>query len=203
MNKTKISSLNLDTINAKAFNELKTNIQFLLPAETSKVIMITSAEKNEGRTTTAAYLSLALAQSGKKTVLVDCDLINSQIHNMFGLLNDKGLVNLLKGDIKLVEAVKQMEQKNLHIVTSGTLSSNYAELLVSSKFDEFINSLKESYDYIIIDCSPLTSSADAQAISKYADGCLVVVKYGHTERKTVLKAKDILNKVNANILGVF
>ena len=82
--------LNLDSINAKAFYELKANIQFMCADNESKVIMISSAEKNEGRSTTAAYLSLVLAESGKKTILVDCDQKNSNIHNMFDLSNDKG-----------------------------------------------------------------------------------------------------------------
>ena len=194
---------NLDTINSKAFYELKANIQFLCKGKESKVIMIASAEKNEGRSTTAAYLSSVMAESGKKTVLVDCDLQNSNLHNIFNLSNDKGLVNFLAGDIKFEAAVKTTGQKNLSIVTSGAVSLNYAELLVSSKFNEFLGALKEEFDYIIIDTSPLTQGADAQSISKYADGCVLVVKYGHTERKMAIKAKEILEKANANIIGVF
>lgn len=195
--------LNLDTINSKAFYELKANIQFLCPEKDSKVIMISSAEKGEGRSTTAAYLSLVLAQSGKKTVLVDCDQRNSSIHNMFNLSNDKGLVNFLLGDIKFEVAVQKTLEKNLSVVTSGSMSLNYAELLVSENFKEFLSTLKKDFDYIIMDTSPLTKGVDAQAISKNTDGCVLVVKQGQTERKTAIKAKEILNKVNANIIGVF
>ena len=204
MTKTKYAEyLNLDTINAKAFYELKANIQFLCSDIKSKVIMISSAEKNEGRSTTAAYLSLALAKSGKKTVLVDCDQKNPNIHNMFNLLNDKGLVNFLAGDIKFETVVQTSKQKNLSIVTSGSKSLNYAELLTCGNFNEFIGKLKEDYDYIILDTSPLTDGADAKTISKHSDGCVLVVKYGETERKTAMKAKEILRKTNANIIGVF
>jgi capsular exopolysaccharide synthesis family protein len=205
MNKTKTYQyLNLDTINATAFNELKANIQFLGVDKKSKVIMISSAEKSDGRSTTASYLSLAFAKSGKKTILVDCDVRNSNIHNVFDLKNDdKGLVNLLSGNIKFEEALKTTKQKNLSIVTSGTKSLNYAELLVSEKFNEFLEKLKENFDYIILDTSPLTQGADGQAISKYADGCVLVVKDGQTERKTAIKAKEILERANANIIGVF
>ncbi|MBU3111429.1 CpsD/CapB family tyrosine-protein kinase [Clostridium lacusfryxellense] len=198
-----IENLNLDTINTKAFYKLKANIQFLCPDEESKVIMISSAEKGEGRSTTAAYLSLVLAQSGKKTVLVDCDQRNSQIHNMFNLSNDKGLVNFLSGDIKFEVAVRTTKQKCLSIVTSGPTSLNYAQLLVSENFKKFLSALKKDFDYIIMDTSPLTSGVDAQALSKDVDGCVLVVKHGDTERKTAIKAKEILNKANANIIGVF
>ncbi len=204
MKKTKYAEyLNLDSSNAKAFNELKANIQFLCAEKNSKVIMISSAEKNEGRSTTAAYLALSLAESGKKTILVDCDQKNPNIHNMFSLLNDKGLVNFLSGDIKFETVVQTTKQENLSIVTSGEKSLNYAELLVSENFNEFIKTLKEENDYIILDTSPLNEGADAKTLTKYADGCVLVVKYGETERKTAAKAKEILEKANANIIGVF
>lgn len=195
--------LNLDKINASAFYELKANIQFASREQGSKIIMISSAEKNDGRSTTAAYLALALAESGKKTILIDCDLRNSNIHNMFGLENDKGLVDFLSGVIDFKDAVKATKQNNLAIVTSGAVTSNYAELLVSSKFNDFLEKLKEDFDYIIIDTPPITESSDAQALSKYADGSVLVVRDGQTERKTAIKAKDILKKANANIIGVF
>ncbi|MGH4122982.1 MAG: CpsD/CapB family tyrosine-protein kinase [Clostridium sp.] len=194
----------LDSINAKAFHELKANIQFLCTGSESKVIMICSAEQKAGRSTTAAYLSLVLAQSGKKTILVDCDQRNSNIHNMFNLKNDdKGLVNFLSGDIVLEAVINTTKQKNLSIITSGANALNYAELFVSEKFNEFTGSLKKDFDYIIIDSSPLTESADAKAIAKNADGCVLVVKYGGTERKTAIKGKEILEKANASIIGVF
>ncbi|MBW9155666.1 CpsD/CapB family tyrosine-protein kinase [Clostridium tagluense] len=193
----------LDPINAKAFYELKANIQFLRTGSESKVIMICSAEEKVGRSTTAAYLSLVLAESGKKTILVDCDQRNPNIHNMFNLSNDKGLVNFLAGDIELAKAINTTKQKNLSIVTAGSFALNYAELFVSEKFNEFTKFLKKDFDYIIIDSSPLTESADAKAIAKNADGCVLVVKYGATERKTAIKAKEILEKVDASIIGVF
>ena len=83
------------------------------------------------------------------------------------------------------------------------MSLNYAQLLVSEKFKEFLSTLRKDFDYIIMDSSPLMGSVDAKAISKEADGCVLVVKYGETERKTAIKAKEILNKANANIIGVF
>ncbi|MCB2298258.1 CpsD/CapB family tyrosine-protein kinase [Clostridium tagluense] len=193
----------LDSINAKAFYELKANIQFLRRGSESKVIMICSAEEKVGRSTTAAYLSLVLAESGKKTILVDCDQRNPNIHNMFNLSNDKGLVNFLAGDIELVKAINTTKQKNLSIVTAGSFALNYAELFVSEKFNEFTKFLKKDFDYIIIDSSPLTESADAKAVAKNADGCVLVVKYGATERKSAIKAKEILKKVDASIIGVF
>jgi len=203
MENTKHVNLNLDAINSKAFYELIANIQFLCPGGGGKVIMIASAQMGEGRSTTAAYLALALASSEKKTILIDCDLRDSSIHNMLNLSNDKGLVNFLAGDIKFEQAINATKHKNLSVVTSGSKSLNYAELLVSPKFSEMLHDLKKEFDYIIIDSSPLTQGVDAQAISKEADGCVLVVKQGHTERKTAAKAKEILVKANANILGVF
>lgn len=202
LSKTKQKDINIET-NNEEFNELKANIQFLSANKKSKVIMVSSAEKNDGRSSTAAYLALAFARSGKKTMLVDCDLRNSNIHNMFDLKNDdRGLVNFLSGDLKFEQVFKKTKQKNLSVVTSGSKSSNYAELLVSTKFNEFLEKIKEDFDYIILDTPPLNEGADAQAISKQTEACVLVVKDGQTERKTAIKAKDILDKSNANIIGV-
>jgi len=198
-----IHDFNLDSVNAKAFYDLKANIQFANADSEKKVIMIASAEVGEGRSTTASYLSLVLAESGRKTILLDCDLKNSNIHNMFGVSNDKGLLNYLSGDTKFEVSAKLTKQKNLHILTTGSKSLNYAETFVSPEFREFIEALRKDFDYIIIDTPPLTGGVDAQALSKYADGCVLVVKSGHTERKTATKAKEILQKANANIIGVF
>lgn len=198
-----VKNLDLNLNSSEAFYELKSNIQFLFGDIEKKVIMVSSAEKNEGRSTTATYLSLALAGSGKKTILVDCDLKNPNIHNIFDLSNDKGLVNYLLGDTKDEEVIRTTKQKNLSILTSGSKTLNYAELFVSSNFNEFIQSLKKDFDYIIIDTPALLEGADAIAISKHADGSVLVVKAGQTERKTVIKAKEILQKANANIIGAF
>ncbi|MBU3155550.1 CpsD/CapB family tyrosine-protein kinase [Clostridium estertheticum] len=195
--------LNLDSINSKAFNELKANIQLINADSKKKVIMIASSGSSDGRSTTTAYLSLSLAKSGKKTILVDCDLKKPNIHNMFDLTNDKGLVNYLSGDVSLEKVVKTTKIKNLSILTSGTVTLNYAELFVSARFNEFITLLKEDYDYIIIDTPPITIGADAEVLSRYTDGCVLVVKSGKTERKSAHKAKEILQKVHANIIGVF
>ncbi|MBU3159400.1 CpsD/CapB family tyrosine-protein kinase [Clostridium frigoris] len=204
MGETKYTEyLNLDSINSKAFSELKANIQLLNADSEKKVIMIASAESSEGRSTTAAYLSLSLAKSGKKTILVDCDLKKPNIHNLFDLTNDKGLVNYLSGDVLAEKIIKTTRQKNLSILTSGTVILNYAELFVSSRFNEFITSLKKNFDYIIIDTPPINLGADVEALSKYTDGCVLVVKSGKTERESAKKAKEILQKVDANIIGVF
>ncbi|MBU3186337.1 CpsD/CapB family tyrosine-protein kinase [Clostridium estertheticum] len=204
MGKTKYAEyLNLDSINLKAFNGLIANIQLLNADSEKKVIMITSAGSSEGRSTTTSYLSLLLAKSGKKTIIVDCDLKKPNIHNMFDLTNDKGLVNYLSGDELFEKVVKTTKIKNLSILTSGTVTLNYAELFVSSRFNEFIISLKKDYDYIIIDTPPITIGADAEVLSRYTDGCVLVVKSGKTERKSAHKAKEILQKVHANIIGVF
>ena len=88
-------------------------------------------------------------------------------------------------------------------MTSGTSALNYAEFFVSQRFNEFIISLKEDFDYIIIDTPPITIGADAEALTKYTDGCVLVVKSGKTEGKAAIKAKEILQNAKANIIGVF
>lgn len=195
--------MKINSINPGVFEQLKTNIQFMPSKSSSKVIMIASGERAEGRSTTAAYLSIELAKSGEKTILIDSDLKNPDIHNIFNLTNDKGLLDVLSGETKYEQAVKPTDQGHLFVLTSGKKSLNYAKLFSSGKFNGFIQSLKERFDYIIIDTPCLNEGADAQVIWQDVDGCVLVVKSGQTERKSAQKAKEILQDNNVNIIGVF
>lgn len=195
--------MKINSINSGAFEQLKTNIQFMPSKSSSKVIMIASGERGEGRSTTAAYLSIELASSGEKTLLIDSDIKNPDIHNIFKLANDKGLLDVLYGETKYEQAVKPTQQEHLFVLTSGKKSLNYAKLFSSGKFNCFIQSLKERFDYIIIDTPCVNTGVETQVISQDVDGCVFVVKSGQTERKSAQKAKDILQDNNVNIIGVF
>ena len=146
---------------------------------------------------------MVMAQGGNKTLLIDCDQRKPQVHKVFGLSNEKGLSNILVSDneLDINAAIHETVQKNLHILTSGTRPPNPAELLGSAKMKNFINKLKESYDYIILDTPPIVMVTDAQILAQYTDGCLIVVASGEAERDAAIKAKGLLEKVNAKILG--
>lgn len=187
---------------AENYKTLRTNLQFSSPDSKLQIIMLTSAVPGEGKSTVSANLAIVMAQEGKKTLLVDCDLRKPVIHKLFGLSNQEGLTNTLIDEICIDKAIQQSKLENLHILTSGTKSPNPSELLSSDKMNNFITSLKQYYDYIILDTPPVVVVTDAQLISRMADGCILVVASGESEKDEAIKAKGLLLKVDAKIIGV-
>lgn len=187
---------------SEAYKTLRTNIQFSSFDEKVKTIMITSAGSGEGKSITSANLAVVMAQLGNKTILIDCDERKPNIHKIFGLSNMYGLSNLLASDDNFESAIVDSGIDNLKVLTSGVKVPNPSELLGSKKMSKLIDSLKEKYDYIILDTTPILAVTDAQIISKYSDGCLLVISSGEAEKEAVIKSKEALENVNSKILGV-
>lgn len=187
---------------AESYRTLRTNIHFSSFDKKVKTIVITSSGPGEGKSTTCANLAVVIAENGYKTVLIDCDQRRARLHKLFNTSNEKGLSDFLVDNIQFSEAVQKTEIPNLNIITSGTRPPNPSELVASEKMKKFIEDLKEDYDYIILDTPPITVVTDAQLISAYADGCVLVVASAEVEKAAAIKAKELLEKVNAKILGV-
>ncbi|WP_434283162.1 CpsD/CapB family tyrosine-protein kinase [Clostridium botulinum] len=201
-------NLNLITIKepkspiSEAYRTLRTNIQFSSFDEKITVIFVTSSTPGEGKSTTSANLAITMAQNGSETILVDCDLRKPNVHKLFKLSNTKGLSNLLIEDNGIDKVIQQSGIENLHILTSGIKPPNPSELLSSKKMKKFIDMSKEHYDYIILDTPPVGVVTDAQLVSQYSDGGILVTASGQVERELAIRAKQLLQKVNAKILGV-
>lgn len=187
---------------AEAYRTLRTNIQFSSFDNKVQSIVITSSGPGEGKSTTASNLAVVMAESGNSTILIDCDQRRPIQHKVFGVSNQVGISDLLIGNIKFEEAVKYTGIENLSLLTSGTRPPNPAELLASSKMKNFVKALKERYEYIIIDAPPIIPVTDAQLIASHVDGTVLVVASGQAEREAAVKSKELLEKVNAKILGV-
>ncbi|GFR36689.1 CpsD/CapB family tyrosine-protein kinase [Thermobrachium celere] len=186
---------------SESYRTLRTNIQFSSFDKEIKTIVITSSAPREGKSTTIGNLALVMAQSGKRVLLIDCDLRKPTVHKKFRLSNQIGLTNILIED-KNPFAVMQRYNDNLFILTSGVLPPNPAEVVASNKLKKFIEDMRSHFDYILIDSPPVIAVTDAQILSSFLDGVILVVSSGEAEKELVKKAKDLLDKVNANILGV-
>lgn len=197
-----ITIKNPKSLVSESYRMLRTNIMFSSLDKKIQTIMVTSSVPGEGKTTVASNLAVIMAQSGKRTILIDCDLRKPSLHKIFEVSNLKGLSNYLIGEIVIADVVNQTQVENLEILSSGVKPANQAELLGSEKMGNFIKSLKEHYDYIILDTPPVVIVTDAQLVSQYADGCLLVIAAGEVDRSSAMKGKDLLTKVNAKILGV-
>lgn len=188
------------SIAAESYRTLRTNIQYSSFDKEYKVIMVTSSEPGEGKSTTAGNLALCLAQGDKKVILIDCDLRKPSIHKKFKISNVVGLSDIIVGKEELVTALHRYN-KNLVILTSGKIPPNPSEMLSSKAMTALIENFKGNFDYIILDTPPVQAVTDSQILSTKADGTILVVRAEKTKKDSVENAIGLLNKVNANIIG--
>lgn len=188
------------SIVAESYRTLRTNIQYSSFDKEYKVIVVTSSDPSEGKSTTAGNLALSMAQDDKKVILIDCDLRKPSLHKKFKISNLVGLSDVIIGKTDLVKAVNRYN-KNLVILTSGKIPPNPSEMLSSKTMENLLETLKESFDYIILDTPPVQAVTDSQILSTKADGTILVVRAEKTKRESVQNAVNLLKKVNANIIG--
>ena len=186
---------------SEAYRTLRTNIQFSSFDNELDIILVTSSGPREGKSVTSANLALAMAEVGKRVLLIDCDLRRPSIHKKFNISNNKGLSNLLIGQFKFDE-VAQKYTENMYILTSGTVPPNPSEMLASNKMKLFLEEAKGKFDFIIIDSPPVVAVTDAQLLSTMVGGVLLVVAAGQAEIAATIKTKELLDNVKANIIGV-
>lgn len=169
-----------------------------------KKILVTSATRGEGKTTTVAQLGIALAKSGEKVCLVDCDFRASTLHNFFGktLGENCGLVGCLRGDKIFQDALTLTGVENLSLVMSGKISTTSHELLNGNALEKFLNELAENFDRVIIDSPCFSNVADSALLAKQADGVLLVIEARKIPFEVVAEMKILLEQAGVNILGV-
>ncbi len=190
---------------SEAYKSLRTNIEFLSAADDCKTIMVTSSVPNEGKSNVAINLAITLADSGKRVVLVDCDMRKSTISRYLHIPRDHmGLTNIITGKECTPLANAMVNYKDLGIVVMpvGTRPPNPAELLATKAVESTFDALKQVYDYIIVDTPPVSVVTDAAVLCKYVDGVLLVVRPGITTIQGAQLSKKNLEAVNARILGV-
>lgn len=199
----KITSLEKTQSNiSEAYRTIRTGIEFSNLDKDLKIICITSSKKDEGKTTVLSNLGVSFAKIDKKVLLIDADLRNPSISKMFDTSNTQGLMDILLGKRNIQDCVKKTKQENLYILTGGTIPPNPAEVLSSKKMSEFIESIKDEYDYIFIDSPPVGVVSDASIISAYSDGVIFVVGANEVDSNLAKIAKERLDSVKANIVGV-
>lgn len=187
---------------AEAYRVLRTNIQFASVDKPVKVILVTSSGPEEGKSTTVTNLAISFAQSGGKVLLIDADLRKPTVHKSFGLSNATGMTTVLAQHVDYKTCIVEGKIDNLYILTSGPIPPNPSELLSSNAMKSFIRMLREDFDTILLDSPPAGVVTDAAILSAIVDGTILVVASGKVEIEEAQRAKELLQKVNANILGV-
>lgn len=193
--------LNIDD----SYKMLRININSLIQNDIYS-ILITSSESLEGKSTIVSNLGIAMAQNNQNVLIIDCNLKNPSIHNVFDIINDVGLTNLLHNyDISYKEFIKSTNIENLDILTTGYLSinsSNSSELLDSNGMKYLLEEAEKDYDIVLIDSPSLLSTADAAVLSTITDSTILICESNKTKINKLLESKEILEKLNINILGV-
>ncbi|RXJ02263.1 polysaccharide biosynthesis tyrosine autokinase [Anaerobacillus alkaliphilus] len=187
---------------AEQYRTIRTNIQFSSLDQEVRTIVITSTGPGEGKSTTAANLAVVLAQQGKNVLLVDADLRKPTAHYTFGQVNTFGLTNVLTKQSELKAVVLETDVANLSLLTSGPIPPNPAELLASASMDELIQEALQHFDTVVFDTPPVMAVTDAQVLANKADGAVLVVASGKTEKEGAVKAKELLVSAKAKLLGV-
>lgn len=191
------------SITAEAFRAIRTKILYSKVHGTVKSILFTSAGAGEGKSVTAANTAVALAQTGKHVIILDCDLRKPVQHVIFKKrIAHKGLTNCLLGECSLAEIILDTGIPNLRLVPSGQTPSNPSELLDSNKMKEVLATLQNQADYVIIDSPPVLPVTDASILASKVDGVILVVGIGKVQPEMALRAKEHLETANGNILGL-
>ena len=182
------------------YRKLRTNIEYLSFDTKIKTILVTSSQSKEGKSTICGNMALTFAENEKKVLLLDCDLRKPTVHKLFNISNVCGLSEVLIGTKKLDEVIRTYNGK-LDILPCGTITPNPPKMIESETMGNLLESLKEIYDVIILDSSPINAVTDPQILSTKADGTILIIKKDTTKIDDVLESKKLLEKVGANIIG--
>ena len=188
---------------AESYRALRTSLLLSSLGSPPKIILITSALPQEGKSTTSINTSIVLAQKGSRVLLVDADLRRPSIHKTLGTGPRTGLSNVLTGSASLQQAiVRSPILPSLYILPAGTPPPNPAELLASSNMKDVLAELREEYDHIVVDSPPTLSVTDAVVMSTRADAVVLVIRCGQTTKQALRRSRDLLMQVNARVCGV-
>ena len=191
-----------NAVASESIRTLRTNLQFSSVDEKIKTILVTSSVPSEGKSFVAANLASAFAQTGKRVLIVDCDLRKGRQHKIFGVSGKKGLSNLLIGEIeKYKEYVAKTNVKDVYLIPRGIFPPNPSELLNSKKNALLITLLKKDFDIVILDGAPIIGLSDSLILSSIVDKVLVVSALNYTKKTDLRNTITALNNVNANIAG--
>lgn len=186
----------------EAFRNIRTNLSFISSDKPLKTVAVTSSVVSEGKSFVLANMAVSMINSGKRVVVIDADMRKPIIHRFFELTNTNGLSNILFGKIDFAEGLKETDIDGLSVITAGTIPPNPAELLASHKMEEVLKMACNEADIVFIDTPPVIVVTDGVIISNKVDGTILVVTSYQTEQKSLVKAKEVLDKARAHIVGV-
>lgn len=176
-------------------------LYFNFPKEPNKIIHISSPKRKSGKSIIISNLSVILASSGKRVLVVDADMRNGNLHNSFNVEIQKGLADYLSSNIEISEIIQNTLEENLNFISHGNTSENPSKLLLSEKLKVFIDDISIQYDFILIESPPILDSTDSIIISKYSAMNIIVLSYKKTKLKEVDFALNRFTQVGSKVNG--
>ena len=186
---------------SEAYRTLRTNLSFYSVDDPIQSLVVTSSATDDDKSGLAANLSVTMAQSGRRTILVDCDLRRPTLHDFFDLEADPGLTNVILGELDSIP-LQETGVENLRLLASGPKPPNPADMLGSKRIDALIAELTGQADFVIFDSPPALAVTDAAVLGAKVDGVLLVISAGKTRREHAERAKETLEKARIRIVGV-
>jgi capsular exopolysaccharide synthesis family protein len=187
---------------SEAIRALRTSLALSHRSTGSAIVVVTSAQPLEGKTTTACNLALALAYGGARVLLIDADMRRPGIHTGLGLDNVHGLADLLSDQATLTASVQRLAEPNLWVMTAGTTPSNPSELLASGKMDALMSQVETGpFDWVVIDTPPVLAVTDASIVTRWASGVAFVVGSEMTRSRLAERAIEMLSAARPSFIG--
>jgi len=187
---------------AEAYRSMRTSLLLSSAEHAPQVVLVTSAVPSEGKTVTAINTAISLTQTGKRVVLIDGDMRKPRVHSVFALGNVTGLSSFLTGSAVLKDVLHESTVPNLFVLPCGIIPPNPGELILSSRFTQLLQVLRQYFDYVVIDSPPVANVSDARVLASSADAAILVVKAFSTSRHLAKRAADLLMQSRIRNIGV-
>ncbi len=197
-----ITYSNPESIISEQFRTIRTNIHFLNEAEKNNLLVVSSPGQSEGKSTIIANTAISIAQQKEKVLLIDGNLRNPSIHQLFKVSNEVGLTDVLSEKTPFCEAITKCNIDNLDLLTSGPIPLDPAELLESEKMKELLSHVKPLYDLILVDSPSVLEVTDTKVLANLCDGVILVVQKAKTKLEAAQESKKVLEFAKAPLVGV-
>jgi capsular exopolysaccharide synthesis family protein len=187
---------------SESYRGVRTALFFSNRGEGHKVIQLTSPDMGDGKTTLAANLAVSIAQAEKKVIVIDADFRRPRLHKLFGVSGKQGLASVITGEAELDDVIQPTAIPGLFVLPCGPTPPNPAELLTLPRLPEVLASLRERYDFVVVDTPPLLAVTDPCVVVPLVDGVILTVRISKNARPHALRAKEILATLGAKVIGV-
>jgi capsular exopolysaccharide synthesis family protein len=186
---------------AEAYRLVRTNLQFVSVDTHPRVLMVTSAEQGDGKTTTAIQLAQVLTRAGRRVLLVEADLRRPRVTDYMGLIGGAGLTNILTRTAEIEDLLQPVGDGTLTVLAAGPIPPNPSELLASGAMRDFLTTVASSWDMVVVDAAPLLPVADSGGLATLVDGVILVARWGRTAEDDLRRSTEMLDRAAARLLG--